>query len=247
MSGHYVDDQTTRTAKSSGASATDFGIAFLAVASGSLDVIAFLTLGRVFASAMTGNTALLGIALSDGDWVAASQPAVALSGFVFGSTLASIAFNPNTKVLRQSATLRRLVLLETICLLVFAIVWQRSGAVTQDATQYVLILLCSFSMGLQGIAAKIVDAPGVNTIVFTSTLVEIVFSATNILMGRRDGPQIRYDTKRQISNFAAYGAGALVAGLLAWGKFSLLVWLPLTAVLLAFACFEVAPVRHKVA
>jgi uncharacterized membrane protein YoaK (UPF0700 family) len=55
-----------------------FGTSFLAAASGSADVITFLTLGHVFGSAMTGNTALLGIAVAGGQLLTASLPATAL-------------------------------------------------------------------------------------------------------------------------------------------------------------------------
>jgi uncharacterized membrane protein YoaK (UPF0700 family) len=243
MSERSVDGPMNRRVQPAKSSTTNIGIAFLAVASGSLDVIVFLTLGGVFASAMTGNTALLGIAISDGDWVSAARPAIALIGFMIGTATASVASHPNATMARQSATLRGLVLFEASCLVVFAMIRQLSV----DLTPNMLILLCSFSMGIQGIAAKMVGSPGVNTIVFTSTVVEIASSVTNILLGRQDRPQARSDTIRQILGFAAYGAGALIAGLLAWSKFFLLAWLPVTAVLLAFACFEAARERRKVA
>ena len=41
----------------------DVGLALLGFASGSMDALAFFNLGEVFPSAMTGNTALLGLAL----------------------------------------------------------------------------------------------------------------------------------------------------------------------------------------
>ena len=217
----------------------NLGICWLAFASGSLDVIAFLTLDRVFASAMTGNAALLGIAVSDGDWDAASRPALALVGFVFGAMASSAATDPKAATSLRSAKLIGLLLFEATCLAVFALAWQTSGEFSDDVAQRLLILLCSFAMGVQGVAAKIVNAPGVNTIVFTSTLVAIVSSATNMLMRRHDGPQIRTNTLHQLSNFAAYGAGALAAGMLAWNKFGLLAWLPVAAVVFALVSFVV--------
>lgn len=246
MSERYVDGLMPRGDQSTKSGAINLGIAFLAAASGSLDVIAFLTLGRVFASAMTGNTALLGISISEGDWGSAAQPALALVGFVVGATTASIATGADVRTERKPATLRGLVLFEASCLIVFATVWQLNGGVTPCTAHYLLILLSSFSMGTQGIAAKLVSAPGVNTIVFTSTVVEIVSSVTNILTGRQDGPQLRSDTLCQMLGFAAYGVGALIAGLLALSNFFLLAWLPATAVLLSLACFESSGARSKV-
>ncbi len=226
-------------------SSNNLGMAFLAIASGSSDVIAFLMLGHVFASAMTGNTALLGIAISEGRMLAASQPVTALLGFIAGAAVASTIYNPNDSAGRQSAILRNLLLLEIVCLGGFAIVWQLANHPTEGAAHYGLILLCSIGMGIQGIAAKRINAPGVNTIVFTSTLVSIVLSVTEILLRRTDSPVVRTATKRQIAIFGAYGAGAVLAGLLVWSEFTLLTWMPVTAVILALGCYEAAHTRPK--
>lgn len=226
-------------------SSNNLGMAFLAISSGSSDVIAFLVLGHVFASAMTGNTALLGIALSDGNLIAASQPASALLGFVAGAAFASVIYNPAASSARQSTIVRTLLLCEACCLVAFAIVWEVTGHPVGGATHYVLILLCSFGMGMQGIAAKRINAPGVNTIVFTSTLVTIVLSATEILLGRVDNPVIRSATKRQIAIFGAYGAGAVLAGLLFWIDFSFLIWMPAAAIVIALGNYEIQLTRSK--
>src|SRR5260370_17858869 len=58
-----------------------------AFAAGSVDVISFATLGGVFASAMTGNFALLAYYVAQGDSQSAMGSIVALSGFVIGCTL----------------------------------------------------------------------------------------------------------------------------------------------------------------
>ena len=230
-------------------SANTLGTAFLAIASGSSDVIAFLVLGHVFASAMTGNTALLGIALSQGDWLAASQPFTALIGFVIGAAVASMIYNPNVAskapTTRQSTILRVLLLLEIACLAGFAILWQNTSQPPEGAVLYCLILLCSLGMGIQGIAAKRINVPGINTIVFTSTVVSIVFSVTEILLGRKDDQAFRGATMRQIMIFGAYGLGAILAGLLDWSNFTLLTFMPVTAALLALLCYELPHAKSR--
>jgi len=220
-----------------GLSIDDLGIASLAIASGSADVIAFLMLGHVFASAMTGNTALLGIALSQGDLVDALRPLTALTGFVAGAALASVIYNPNAPRSRQLVIQRGLVVLEIACLAGFALIWRLTDHLPQGMGLYGLIALCSVAMGVQGIVAKIINAPGVNTIVFTSTLVAIVLSAIEILLGRKDSPKIRTATKRQVAVFGAYAGGAVIAGLLDWAALGLLAWLPMAAATLALICF----------
>src|SRR5215475_13863369 len=59
----------------------------LAMASGVTDVASFVTLGNVFTSAMTGNAALLGIALSQGRTLLALHSFAALVGFTAGVLL----------------------------------------------------------------------------------------------------------------------------------------------------------------
>ena len=215
------------------------GLGFLAITSGSTDVIAFLTLGKVFASAMTGNVALLGIGFSRLDMVAASQPLTALFGFICGAALASALFDPNQKGTSTAAILRHLLMLEALCLVAFAALWQAFGPPGDGVLHYSLIILCSVAMGVQGIAAKRIKAPGLNTIVFTSTVVTIVLSVTEILLGRNRDRTIRSATKRQIAVFCAYGAGAVLAGLLYWEGFPLLVWMPAAMVLIALICYQI--------
>ena len=67
----------------------DVGLALLGFASGSMDALAFFNLGEVFPSAMTGNTALLGLALGQGHVIAASRPFVAFAGFLAGAIAAA--------------------------------------------------------------------------------------------------------------------------------------------------------------
>ena len=233
-----LDEPATRNAEHGQSRATNVGIACLAVASSSLDVITFLTLDQVFASAMTGNSALLGIAISRGNWVAASKPAIALIGFVIGTATATAASNANLSSARQRAALMKLLLLEATCLAIFALARQPSSDGMPIVRHSLLILLCAFSMGIQVVVAKTVGAKGVSTIVFTSTVAAAASSVVNILLGRQSGPQVRDDTVRQVLSFAAYVCGAVIAGILAWSKFVLLAWLPVTAVLLALVCFK---------
>ncbi len=58
-----------------------------AFAAGAVDVISFATLGGVFASAMTGNFALLAYYVAQSDAQSAMGSVVALSGFVLGCAL----------------------------------------------------------------------------------------------------------------------------------------------------------------
>jgi uncharacterized membrane protein YoaK (UPF0700 family) len=218
----------------------DFALTALALASGVTDVATFLTLGDVFTSAMTGNTALLGIALSHGEILAASHSFSALIGFMCGAALGTIVLVLRAETARGLLAIRPLLAFEIFCLGAFAVILTLVDRPGEAVALYALILLSSIGMGVQGIVARHINSPGINTIVFTTTLVSIVSSLTAALLRRSEGHRLRYATKRQIGIFLAYGLGALVAGILAGPRLPVLAWVPLGAVLAALGCCEAA-------
>jgi uncharacterized membrane protein YoaK (UPF0700 family) len=218
----------------------DFALTALALASGVTDVATFLTLGDVFTSAMTGNTALLGIALSHGDILAASHSFSALIGFMCGAALGTMTFVLRAGTPTGLVAIRPLLAFESFCLGIFAVILTIVGRPGESVALYALILVSSIGMGVPGIVARHINSPGINTIVFTTTLVSIVSSLTSAVLRRSEGHRVRYATKRQIGIFLAYGLGALVAGILAGPGLPVLAWLPLAAVVAALGCCEAA-------
>src|SRR5579859_7813413 len=65
-------------------SSIEWMLLLTAFAAGTVDIISFATLGGVFASAMTGNFALLAYYVAQSDSQAAMGSVVALGGFVLG-------------------------------------------------------------------------------------------------------------------------------------------------------------------
>jgi uncharacterized membrane protein YoaK (UPF0700 family) len=215
----------------------ELGLASLAVASGVTDVTTFLSLGDVFTSAMTGNTALLGIALSQGRIVPATHSLSALLGFALGASLgATINLRKRQDDAAVFDIVRLLLLMEICCLALFGAILASTGPPPEGAVLYGLILLSAIGMGLQGVAARQINSPGINTIVFTTTLISIVIGLTTTFMRRSEDPDLNPDTKRQIWMFFAYAAGAIFAGLLAGSALAVLGWIPVFAVLLALGC-----------
>ena len=217
-------------------SASDLGLALLALASGGTDVMAFLTLGNIFTSAMTGNMALLAIAVGQGRLISALLSFLALIGFVFGVVVATTIYDPGKSSAR--AVLRPLVALEIACLAAFAVAWYVVDRSLESAGLDALILLSATAMGIQGVIARHINAPGINTIVFTSTLVAIVMSATGALARPLLHPPVRIRTARQIVIFLAYGLGGLLAAILISRDTGIIQWVPLLAVAGAVSCFE---------
>jgi uncharacterized membrane protein YoaK (UPF0700 family) len=215
----------------------DVALAALAFGSGVMDVASFITLGNVFASAMTGNTALLGISLSEGQLVSAGHSASALVGFILGAALAAVIALRITQ--RGDAdVVRPLLLAEGVCLLAFAATLSAVGGHGESILIYWLIFVAAFAMGIQGVAALNVPARRMNTIVFTSTLINIVISVTRILMRRSPRSRSSFDAARQTGLFLAYGGGTIAAGLLIGPFAGFIGWVPLAAVFVAIICYR---------
>jgi len=134
--------------------------------------------------------------------------------------------------------IRPLLVTEIFCLGLFAAILTWAGRPGENATLYALIFLSAIGMGIQGVAARHIDSPGINTIVFTSTLISIVISLTGMLMGRFAGDKLHSDTKRQVGTFLAYGFGALLAGVLVGHGLRAVAWIPMLAVVAALGCCE---------
>jgi uncharacterized membrane protein YoaK (UPF0700 family) len=219
----------------------DVALAALTLGSGVTDVAAFLTLSDVFTSAMTGNTALLGIALSQGRILSATHSFSALLGFVVGASLgAATDLQSRSKRSGSVGVIRRLLLTEIFCLGVFAAILTFVGRPAESLILYGLILLSAIGMGVQGVAARRINSPSINTIVFTSTLISIVISLTATLMRRSGDNGVHSDTKRQIGMFLAYALGAVLAGMLTRPALPIVAWIPMLAVLAALGCCEAA-------
>ena len=217
-------------------SASDLGLALLALASGGTDVMAFLTLGNIFTSAMTGNMALLAIAVGQGRLVSALLSFLALVGFVLGVVVGTAIYDPSKTSARS--VLRPLCILELACLGAFALTWHLVDRSLASPGLDTLILLSATAMGIQGVIARHINAPGINTIVFTSTLVAIVMSVTGALARPSLHPPVRIRTARQIGIFLAYGLGGLLAAILISRDTGIIQWVPLLAVAGAVSCFE---------
>jgi uncharacterized membrane protein YoaK (UPF0700 family) len=195
-----------------------------AFSAGTVDVISFATLGGVFASAMTGNFALLAYYVAQGDASPAVGSVVALSGFVLGCALGVL--QRRSRAQYQALTL--LLTTETGLLLGFALyaLWTPHGMhAPQD---YPGILLLAVAMGVQAVIGQTVS---LTTIVFTTTLTKLVGTIAAAL-ANRDTLGLQ-DVKIQSAVVVAYLFGALLAGALVVHRVGAVVLLPCCGVVLA--------------
>lgn len=198
-----------------------------AFAAGNVDVISFTKLGGIFASAMTGNIAFLALYASAGSFYSAIGSLLALLGFILGACGGTVLGHDRTG--RGMITI--LLATETMLLFAAALLWllvsHRNGRPSTDT----LILILSGAMGLQSICGKKINLSSIPSIVFTSTLTNIVIAVTERWTGGKTALPV--DTKRQMVSFCGYFAGAFVAGVFAFLHFVIIIFFPLLAATLA--------------
>src|ERR1700722_17912987 len=152
----------------------DVKLMLLAAASGSMDALSFVALGEVFTSAMTGNTALLGLAIGRGNILAASRSLAAFLGYILGVVIAAQRLKHDAGPARWSREVEHVVLFEAVFLLAFGALWLGAGGPGDAAALYALIVIAAIAMGLQSAAVTQLRVPGITTTYFTGTLTNIV-------------------------------------------------------------------------
>ena len=206
-----------------------------AFAAGTVDVISFADLGGVFASAMTGNFALLAFYVAQGDSQSAMGSVIALSGFVVGCAVGVLQRRGRP----QQQALSILLFSETGLLLFFAIYALWTPHVLHGRGNDLQIALLSVAMGLQAVLGQTIS---LTTIVFTTTLTKLVGTlAGSIADG--DASALR-DVKIQSSVVFAYLFGALLSGTLIVRKADGVALLPLIGVASALAVHRTARRRE---
>ena len=162
----------------------DWLLVGLSFTTGIYEAICFLTFGKVFTAAMTGNLVLLGIGIAG-----TPQPAgpnavtvvIALAAFAAGAALAMPilrAFDGDTETEDNNvfrAWPRRVSVALAIALVPqvgFLAVWV--AAASPASLAYILIALAAFPMGLQAYAVRSLNVPGISTTAFTATYVDLI-------------------------------------------------------------------------
>jgi len=200
-------------------------LGLLSFTAGVMDAIAFLTLGDVFTSAMSGNTILLGLALGQGRMSAALHSLAAFVGYICGVAGAALPLRDARHGVEQ--TLR----LEILFLAAFAAFWAVRGGPMGQSDVYALIILSAVAMGLQGAVGRAIRIHGVPTVVITSTLTAIVGAIAERIL-KREPRLFAPPTRQQIVSFIAYLVSAVAAGFALTRWRDALPFVPLAAILI---------------
>jgi uncharacterized membrane protein YoaK (UPF0700 family) len=197
-----------------------------AFAAGTVDVISFANLGGVFASAMTGNFALLAYYVAQSDSQSAMGSVIALSGFVVGCAVGVLQRRGRP----QEQAMSLLLSSETGLLLFFAFYALWTPHVLHGRANDLQIALLAVAMGLQAVIGQTI---GLTTIVFTTTLTKFVGTIAGAIADA-DSSALR-DLKIQSAVILSYLFGALLSGALIVRKADGVALLPVIAVAFALA------------
>lgn len=218
-------------------------------AAGSVDAISYLGLGHVFTAMMTGNTVLLGLAIGQGQVLAALRSVIALAGFCLGAAVGAFIVERDEKPEDWPPVVTGALALEGITLGLFTITWHLIETARSAGMFHVLILLSGLAMGIQAAAVRHLGVPGIATTYITGTLTSLMVELTGYLrltavpsfatrsLGKTvpsASAALRWEHRVGLlaAVFLVYGLGALAGSILQARSSSLVTLSPLVAVAL---------------
>jgi uncharacterized membrane protein YoaK (UPF0700 family) len=217
----------------------------LTLAAASVDAISYLGLGHVFTAMMTGNTVLLGLALAQGEVLAAVRSILALIGFAIGAFVGAIIVERESYPPEWPAAVTAALAFETIILAIFAANFTLFDGI-RGGMIYLLIILSALAMGVQSAAVRRLGVPGIATTYITGTLTSLMVDLLGWLRSiaarlpvskTAEGSEVKRKPWDQRVGLLAgvvtlYCLGALIGGVLQLYSASLAPLFPLGAVTL---------------
>jgi uncharacterized membrane protein YoaK (UPF0700 family) len=142
-------------------------------AAGWLDALAWIFLGKVFLSFMSGNLLFLGIASGQGNGGLFARALVALAAFLLGAVAGGRLAGSHLDPSQEDPPMSRTLLIEAGLLTVFAVLWLIGGSPVGDTgLTYALIVLGAVAMGMQAAVSIAFHVPNVATVAMTGTLAQ---------------------------------------------------------------------------
>ncbi|WP_083178267.1 YoaK family protein [Mycobacterium scrofulaceum] len=160
--------------------------AALTFGTGALDVTTLTHLGGVFASVMTGNFALTGLALAHSDRALLTHTAVALGGYVLGvATGTRITGRHASSGALWPQPVTATLAVQFGVLLALALGWEVTRGAPKGALQLGLLAAAAAAMGLQGAAMRGLGVT-VATTYLTGALTGLIAASTRSSRARAD-------------------------------------------------------------
>lgn len=203
----------------------------LTVGSGATDVACFTRVGGVFASVMTGNIVLWGLAAARGSLSLLSHATVSLAGYIIGVIGgARIAYGLRARKDEEGGVWPHHVTwalrAELVLFAAFTVGWEVSGGRPAGWGQFCLLAVASAAMGVQAAAARDMGLIEVTTTYLTGTLTALVGSLA------RPGEKAPH-LPRRFGVLFGLATGASLSGLLIATAADAMPALPLAAVVTA--------------
>ena len=195
----------------------------LTFGTGATDVASFTRLGNVFASVMTGNLVLLGLAAARLSGALAAHVLVAFAGYVAGVAAGSRLIPAGKIPEGVHHSVPRVLLAELVLLGGFTAGWELTGGAPHGGDQLVLAAVAATAMGMQSAAARGLSAR-VSTTYLTNTLTMVVAALVQ--------PGSRRVQWREATQLLALAGGAAVGGVLLVTVPAALPAIPLAALIL---------------
>jgi uncharacterized membrane protein YoaK (UPF0700 family) len=154
----------------------------LTIATGVVDAVSILALGRVFVANMTGNIAFIGFALAGAPGFSLSASLIALAGFLIGAAAGGWAADRYGG--HRGRLLRNVMAAEFGLLVLATVAAGVDGAPLDSAGRDVTVALAALALGLQNAAVRRLAVPDLTTTVLTMTLTGIAadLRARNLLV-----------------------------------------------------------------
>ena len=198
-------------------------IALLTWTAGSLDAISYLQLHRIFTANMTGNTALLGIALGQGNFPAVGRSALARLGYICGVAAGVSVADFRSASQGAKPSVARALALEGALLVLFVAMWKAVFPSPSAAAVDILIVISGTVMGIQSAAVRRLNLPGVVTTYITGTITILTSGLVSWLNPKhspktppRADNEIDWESRFELQGavFVAYALAALATAAL---------------------------------
>lgn len=199
-------------------SATKAEAFLLAAIGGCVDAVGILTLGGLFVSHMSGNTASFGAAFGQGDWIAAWPHLFAVPVFVLGLFLGYLCVAERSSYRRCAL----IFLVEAVLLTVFAAALFAAGGSWSATTPgyFLLVVPPLLAMGLQNATLRQIGRSVFPSTYVTGVLDMLAKSAAEYWIERgRPGAQSKgVNALNAAGIWFSYALGAIGGG---WGTVAL--------------------------
>ena len=164
--------------------------AVLTFGTGALDVTTLTHLGGVFASVMTGNFALTGLALARSEGALLTHTAVGLAGYALGVVAGTwITGRRESAGTLWPPSVTTTLAVQFGVLIGLGVGWEATGAAPTGVAQLALLTAAAAAMGLQGAAMRGLGVT-ITTTYLTGTLTGVIATLVGSRCARIDWPAL---------------------------------------------------------